>query len=101
MEVIPRDNSPDVHEPPKVEENVDTGIDFVMTGFSLRQIAAVPVQGTASKETGEEVVRSDAATGSKEEQLMGLAVSMGYIHSRDLLPTQPGTARSFRRLSTS
>ncbi len=72
-----------------------------MTGFSLCQIAPVPVQGTASKETSEEIVCSDAATGSKEEQLMMILAMDTELHHKDLLPMQPGTARSFRHLSTS
>lgn len=57
VELVPRENRADVHEPTEVEENIDTRVDFVMALLCFAEVCSVPVQGVTSKEASQEIVR--------------------------------------------
>lgn len=69
MKVREGHDSTDVHETTEVEENIHARVDFIMKGFGLSEILAVPVQSIASHETGEQVICTNCTTGSDKEQL--------------------------------
>lgn len=68
MEFGPRDDGADVHEPTKVEKNVDAGVDFIVASLGFHEILPIPVERVSSHCAGKKVVGSDGAACSEDEK---------------------------------
>lgn len=68
VEFVPRHDGPDVYKGPDVEKQVNRGVYLVMSSFRFLKIFAIPVQGCAGGEAGEEVADPDAATGAEDKE---------------------------------
>ena len=68
VEALPGKDGTDVHEAAEVEDDVHARVDFVVTGFGLAEIVAVPVKGATGDEAGEEIVGSDGTAAADEEE---------------------------------
>lgn len=69
MELIPWQDRANVHEPSKVEQDVDTRVDFVMARFGLFEILAIPVECASGDEACEKVVSTEGAACANDKQL--------------------------------
>ena len=58
VELGPRQDGTDVHEAAEVEQDVDGGVDFIVSGQGLLEVGSVPIHCGAGAEACEEVVKT-------------------------------------------
>ena len=83
MERLPRHDDTDVHEPKKVEKDIDASVDLIVALDSLLKILAVPVQGDAGHEAGQEIIGANGAACSDDKELKRVVNCWDYDNSLD------------------
>ena len=68
VEFAPRKNSSNKHESTKVEKNIETVVDFIVSLIRLGEEIAVPVEEVASNEAGKQVVGAHSTTSADNEE---------------------------------
>ena len=74
VELGPRQDGTDVHEAAEVEQDVDGGVDFVVSGQGLLKVGSVPVHCGAGAEACEEVVEAGETRYADREEAEGSRV---------------------------
>lgn len=71
VEFAPRNSSSDKHKSTKVEEDVETVVDFVVSRIRLGEEVSIPIEGVASDEAGNQIVGANRSTGTEDEETDG------------------------------
>lgn len=69
MKFPPGEDRPDVHEPSKIEKDVQRAVYLVVSLYRFFQVQAVPVEGISGNEARKQVVGAERTTYTDDEKL--------------------------------
>lgn len=68
MELIPRQDSTDVHEASKIEKHINTTVDFVVSFKRLIEESSVPIKCCAGTKACQKIIETCAASDTNDEE---------------------------------
>lgn len=71
VELSPGNGCSNKHESTKVQKNIQTVVDLIVSSISLGKEVSIPVEEVPSDEASDKVVCADSATGSDDEKADG------------------------------